>query len=526
MATRKSSPSSHLHAVQHIALQRGHERDQRPAMVSELSTTGKRWWGASAGLLGVLMVWSLLQPADATSVFQGTAIPQNLGWLVLATLTVAGCIACGVRYEFSLRSWCLVSAGMVWLVIATVLAGGDNNPRVAWNGFWQLVALGACYFSASALLPGPKSRLAALQILLVGSVALALQGLEQVFVEMPAERAQYLADPEAMLAQNPDLDLPAGSPMRKRFEDRLLYSSEPYATFALTNSLAVLLSGSLVILCGLGAVGWRRQFGLGREPPSAELTGSSATADNGLRRWLSLLALGLAVLVVGLCWFLTRSRVAYLALGVGGLAWLLTERTRLRINGRLLTLLFAAGALVAVALGLWMWRNDRLMLSEAFKSLSYRLEYWTATLDMLGDHGLWGVGLGNFQSFYPLYKVPAASEIVADPHNWLLDLCVSLSLPVGLLLIGWLGVQLLSMSKSTSLEHEQRSSAIDMLDARSQRWLLWGGSLGGAVCLGLLGLLSGLALPVLAVTWLVSAGLIGLMQPLLRADQATLRSIV
>ncbi|MEZ6074248.1 MAG: hypothetical protein R3C56_00835 [Pirellulaceae bacterium] len=41
-------------------------------------------------------MWSLLQPADATSVFQGTAIPQNLGWLVLATLTASGCIACGV----------------------------------------------------------------------------------------------------------------------------------------------------------------------------------------------------------------------------------------------------------------------------------------------------------------------------------------------------------------------------------------------------------------------------------------------
>ncbi|MCA9181664.1 MAG: O-antigen ligase family protein, partial [Planctomycetales bacterium] len=418
----------------------------------------------------------------------------------------------------------------------------------------------------------------ALQILLVGGLALALQGLEQVFVEMPAERAKYLADPEAMLAQNPDLDLPAGSPMRKRFEDRLLYSSEPYATFALTNSLAVLLSGGLVLLCGLGVAGWRRQLGNERESNSAEPTGLSASAGSelrswrplvretdaerratlsagsGPRSWLPLIAFSMAVLVIGVCWFLTRSRIAYLAVAVGGLAWLLTGRRRLRANGRLVAGVLAGGGLTLVAAGLWLWRNDRLVLSEAPKSFSYRLEYWAATLDMLGDHGWWGVGLGNFQSYYPAYKLPAASEIIADPHNWPLDLCVSLSLPVGLLLIGWLGMRLLGGGKSvesevaaerpnqsTSYPWERgrvaritrdspsgeylsnlRLSAVDVLDAWSRHCLLWGASLGGALCLGLLGLLSSLAVPVLAVTWLVSAGVIGLLQPLLMAGQATM----
>ncbi|MCC7336722.1 MAG: O-antigen ligase family protein [Pirellulaceae bacterium] len=540
MATRKSKSNSRARATQESPKQLGQPFDS-------LSATGKRWWGASAGLLGVLLVWSLLQPADATSVFQGTAIPQNLGWLVLATLTASGCIACGVRYEFNWRSWCWVSAGLIWLVIATVLAGGNNNPRVAWNGFWQVIALGACYFSTLALLPGPKSRLAALQILLVGCLALALQGLEQVFVEMPAERAKYLADPEAMLARNPDLDLPVGSPMRKRFEDRLLYSSEPYATFALTNSLAVLLSGGLVLLCGLGVAGWRRQLGNECASNSAGPSSLSASAGSelrswlplvretdaerratlsagsGPRRWLPLFALSLAVLVIGVCWFLTRSRVAYLAVAVGGLAWLLTGGKRMRANGRLVAGALAVGGLTLVAAGLWLWRNDRLVLREAPKSLSYRLEYWAATLDMLGDHGLWGVGLGNFQSYYPAYKLPAASEIIADPHNWPLDLCVSLSLPVGILLIGWLGMRLLGFGELAESEvTAERLSAVDMLDAWSRRCLLWGASLGGALCLGLLGLLSGLAVPVLAVTWLVSAGLIGLLRPLLMAGQATM----
>ncbi len=522
-ARKKSSPSSRPHA----APDRDQQRAQQSPLVNKLSAAGKRWWGASAALLGIMLVWSLLQPADATSVFQGTAVPQNLGWLILATLTAAGCITCGVRFEFSPRAWCLASAGLIWLVIATVLAGSNNNPRVAWNGFWQVVALGGCYFSASALLPGPKSRVAALKILLVGCLALSLQGLEQVFVEMPVERAQYLADPEAVLAQNPDLDLPAGSPMRKRFEDRLLYSSEPYATFALTNSLAVLLSGGLVLLCGLGVAGWRRQIVLEREPLPASPADQSINAGSGRGRWLPLLAFSMAVLVMSVCWFLTRSRVAYLALGVGGMAWWFTGGQRLRGNRRVLTGMLIGGGLLVVVAGLWLWRNDRLVLSEALKSLGYRLEYWAATLDMLADHGLWGVGLGNFQSFYPFYKLPAASEIIADPHNWLLDLCVSLSVPSGLLLIGWLGMRLWGTGKLERGEVTQEElSPVDVLDAWSQRCLLWGASLGGALCMGLLGLLSGLEVPVLAVAWLVSAGLIGLLQPMLTIDRAALRGIL
>ena len=573
MAARKSSSASQRQTAKASLA--------RPA-AGLLSAAGKRWWGASAGLLGTLLVWSLLQPVDAVSVFQGTATAQNLAWLVLATLTTAGCIACGVRYQFTARSWWIISAALLWLLVATVLAGRENNPRVAWYGFWQVVSLAACYYSASALLPGPRSRRAALQILLVGCVALALQGLEQVLIGMPATRAEYLADPEAFLAQDPNLDLPAGSPMRKRFEDRLLYSSEPYATFALTNSLAVLLTGGLVILSGLAwsvlhnstwpGSTWlnsmwldapRRYSSFRRQQSNfhvahTQAQAPSTAAASSMQRWLPFAALALTILIVGGCWFLTRSRVAYLSVALIGLAWGLANANRLRQHRRLLVgMSMLAGGLLLAGFW-WLWHNDRLVLSEAPKSLSYRLEYWMATLAMLRDHAWWGVGLGNFQSYYPLYKLPTASEIVADPHNWPLDLCVSLSLPVGLLLIGWLGGRLLAGLRESAASGTEKQSVAEVaktfgdapvaaetlgesrygkprntaeesvlqycpdgcetaaaLDAWSQRCLLWGAAIGGTICLGLLSLLSGLEISVLAVAWPLAAGLIACLRPLM-----------
>ena len=567
----------------------------------ELSTAGKRWWGASACLLGMLLVWSLLQPVDAVSVFQGAATAQNLAWLALATLTTSGCIACGVRYPFASRAWWAIGAGLLWLLVGTVLAGRENNPRVAWYGFWQVISLAACYYSALALLPGPRSQRAALQILLAGCVALALHGLQQVLIEMPLSRAEYLADPEAFLAQDPNLDLPAGSPMRKRFEDRLLHSAEPYATFALTNSLAVLLSGGLVLLCGLAWTVWHdapRRFSSSpgtsssaasspAASSSAALSSSidsknaspspqparpvqSATATSTWRRWLPRACLGLAILVVGLCWFLTRSRVAYLSVGLVGLVWGLSSVHRLRRQAGLVLGLSTAMGLLLLAAGWWLWHNDRLVFSEAPKSLSYRLEYWLATLAMLRDHAWWGVGLGNFQSYYPLYKLPTASEIVADPHNWPLDLCVSLSLPVGLMLIGWLGLRLLTavrqaaetQAAGTQAAGEQAAGTqaagehavaeraearrnspsaagalgechsdelharLATLDAWSERCLLWGAVIGGTICVGLLSLLSGLEIAVIVSTWLLAAVLIACLRPCmaqLGATSSTLR---
>ena len=64
---------------------------------------------------------------------------------------------------------------------------------------------------------------------------------------------------------------------------------------------------------------------------------------------------------------------------------------------------------------------DRQVLTEAPKSLQYRLQYWSATLQMIRDHFILGVGPGQFRWQYLFYKLPEASEEISDPHNLFLD---------------------------------------------------------------------------------------------------------
>ena len=80
------------------------------------------------------------------------------------------------------------------------------------------------------------------------------------------------------------------------------------------------------------------------------------------------------------------------------------------------------------------------MLSEAPKSLLYRWQYWRGAAAMMADYPWFGCGPGNFQTYYTAYKAPEASETVADPHNFLLEVGAGSGAPALAALVALLAV--------------------------------------------------------------------------------------
>lgn len=454
-------------------------------------------WSVIAAAFGALLVVSFLAPVDSISVFVGTALPQDLGWLLLAVVTAFASRKAILQIRASRLEILVVGLGLGWLIVVTILASSHGNGRAVWNGFWQVISLASCFYIARALLQCAETRTAILLSLVVGSTAMSFVGLEQVLISLPANRAQYAKDPERMLAEN-GIDAPPGSPRREQFENRL-NSPEPFANFALANSLATLLCLG-VILSG-GAL--------------ANLLRETGTQADKSRKWMGLVALTIALLAQAVCLLLTRSRTAYLSILVALVLWLILEWTRgkVRLAGRTLRWVgVAVGALVLVGFS-WLLTVDRLVWSEALKSFSYRLEYWQATVAMIRDHVWTGVGLGNFQTYYPQYKLEQASEIVADPHNWILDIAATLSVPIAMICIGWIGVTItkgLSECLVDDASHSQ-SDSVTLLGQRSTRGLVLGAAIGGGLSAVLLGLAGNLDLPTNVVAWVLSAGLVWLV---------------
>jgi uncharacterized protein (TIGR03382 family) len=126
---------------------------------------------------------------------------------------------------------------------------------------------------------------------------------------------------------------------------------------------------------------------------------------------------------------LTKSRTAYLAtLGGIGLAVLYATPLGRRIDARIL-LAIGLVAIGGVIGGIVSGALDVEVLSEAPKSVLYRLQYWQATSQMIRDHAVLGVGPGNFQEYYKHYQLPEASENIADPHNFVLEIWSSAGTP-------------------------------------------------------------------------------------------------
>lgn len=393
----KSQPDD-PHAVSHQA---------RPPFAASCEDRLRPWL---LGGMTALCVARPLFPSESAAVY-GDGLTMVMLWIALAVFWLLGAIG---RPKFAVRfGWTDVAVLLLigWYAVATFWAVKNAAPRPALNMFWEWLGMGLCYLLARQFIATACEARAVVAVMVALAVALSGYGLFQYGYEMPQTRAEYKADPDRAM-RNAGLWFPADSPERKLFENRL-ESREPMATFALTNSLAGYLAPWFVVLIGV-------------------MCGAGANR----RRLIGMI---LCAVVIATCLLLTKSRSGYLAVGVGvPLVWLLCRERRLRFGWKVPAAIGTLTAIV-IAVAVSVGGLDREILSEASKSFGYRLQYWQSSLHMIADHPTVGCGPGNFQNAYPQYKLPTASEEVADPHNFLLEICATAGAPAGLAFLLVLG---------------------------------------------------------------------------------------
>ena len=237
----------------------------------------------------------------------------------------------------------------------------------------------------------------------------AYQCAEQFFVSNQMTIEQYQQDPQSLLGQ---FGIQPGSLKQFLFEHRL-YSKGVRGFFTTRNS-----AGSFALISLFAGIALLIDKLKNRQSDKSDI-------------WY-LLGCGLGVAVILFSLGLTRSKGAVIGLFFAAAAffmfllfgnWLKAYK---RVILTVCLLLAVAGGWAVVSYGL---SHGRL---PGGGSMLVRWQYWHASAKMYADHPLTGVGPGNFGDFYPHYKPAAASESVADPHNFPLSILTQYG-PLGLL---------------------------------------------------------------------------------------------
>ncbi len=430
--------------------------------------------GCFVGLLAIFVARSFT-PGDSIASL-GDGLPAVMLTLVLLCLYIGSLLlGQGQKIRFGPVDTAVVVLFAIE-VLAAALGAQHGEPRAAINVLWELVAMAAIFLLARQLFRAGDMR-AVFCVMIAAAMAQSTYGLYQYFVSMPADRAFYLEDPETSLRMA-NVDAPAGSAVRQLYEQRLM-STEPMGRFDLANSLAGFLATWLVVL----------------------VVGALVDTGKKARTWIGA---ALVAAPITVCLLLTKSRSAVLAVAASLVCGVVFVRWGSHWASRrvqLISLGTATGILLLVGV-LWALGGvDAEVLSEAPKSLGYRLQYWQSSLAMVADMPWLGCGGGNFQDYYTLYKLPTASEEIADPHNFVFDVwansgtlaLVALALVMGSLVgITWTGTR-----------RAPSSDVPDEVEPRTLRFLLTT-TVAGFVLAFIFGLLG--EVPLSPVTFIATTG--------------------
>ena len=376
-------------------------------------------------LVGMLTVARLLYPPEGSVLGDTLWITQ--GW-ILAVLIWGWDAHRRNDYRLKLS----LMDGAVWLVVAghglstLWVLFGNGNGRSALNLMWEWVGLGFSFFLLRQVLRTKRDGPRFLAMLISAAVLLAGYGIWQHYVELPRLAEDYERITEELGEQSKigtfaarqetarlerelaDMGVPQSSISRSLWENRLR-STEPFATFALANTLAGFLVAWL--FAGAGFLTFQARI--------SNFWSRVTWRDAGKL---------VCLLLIGFCLILTKSRTAWVGFIAGLGAWFAVAKAAgFRMSRRWLFaglgVFLAAGVFFAIAAQSGGF--DRKVISEAPKSLAYRLQYWSGAWEVVKEHPWLGTGPGNFRQHYLRYKLPESSEEIADPHNWIFDLWTS-----------------------------------------------------------------------------------------------------
>ena len=332
---------------------------------------------------------------------------------LIFTSVLFGCIVLWfinrlVRKTFVYSLTALELPALVFVIAGLVSLAIASNKRSAINDFvTMIVPVLAAIMLVQILDSHAKIRLV-LAVIVALACASAYRCAGQYFTDVQMMIDQYKADPQSLLAP---LGIKAGSFEAWLFEHRL-YTKGINGFLTTGNSVA-----SFSIFAAFAAL-------------ALFLEHLKAAAKNK-RSFLPAVMIAAALIAVLLNFVFVRSKggtaaflfalILFAALLFFG-AFVTNHRKKILV---VVLLCVIAGAAVVIDYGL---KHGRL---PGGNSMLVRWQYWTAAAQMYTDHPISGVGPGNFSSYYPHYKAPAALETVKDPHNFLLSILTQYG-PLGL----------------------------------------------------------------------------------------------
>ncbi|HEY2414287.1 MAG TPA: O-antigen ligase family protein [Pirellulaceae bacterium] len=392
---------------------REERRQRQPAQDGEI-----RWAAVLRAIVlsgGVaLLVIAAMVPSEA-AVSGGTYAPLAAGWCLLLVIYAAS-LCLDERPEIRVGWTEFTGLALVgWHSLAAMVSLGHTNGRQTLNAHWLILGYGLTALLLRQTIRTTKEAKSLVAAMIWLATLLASLGLYQYFYSAPLRRTEYERDPEKFLEAE-QIPTDKDSPLRQQFENRIR-SVEPLATFGLTNSLAGVLAPWLIGVLAIGYACFR---------------------SGG--QWRTVIAMLLIAAILAACLLLTKSRTAYLATIAGVVLLALFGGRRSRsswLNWQIPAGLAAATVVLGLA-AVFFGGLDLQVLTEAPKSVLYRIEYWRATAKIIAQYPVFGCGPGNFQEAYTAFKLPEASETPADPHNFLLEIWATAGTPAVLLLLALL----------------------------------------------------------------------------------------